>query len=58
MSIQPQGEDLRHAITWISEERQNPDAAPLKKLVEQACIKFDLSPMDAEFLGRHIKDNP
>ena len=54
MSIQPQGEELRHANAWISEARQDPDAAPLKNLLEQACIKFDLSPMDAEFLQRHF----
>ena len=56
MSIQPQGEDLRNAITWISEERQSPRAAPLKKLLEQACVRFDLSPMDAEFLARYFRD--
>jgi hypothetical protein len=54
MSIHPQGEELRNAIKWISEERQNPKAAALKKLLEQACVKFDLSPMDAEFLGRYF----
>jgi CRISPR/Cas system CMR-associated protein Cmr5 small subunit len=55
MSIQPEGEDLRKAIQWISEERlENPDV-PLQSLVEKACIKFDLSPMDAMFLERHVQ---
>jgi hypothetical protein len=50
MSIQPDGEDIRKAIKWISEERKyNPEAKPIK-LVEEACLKYDLSPKDAEYL--------
>ncbi len=50
MSILPEGEQLRRAVKWISDERlENPDAR-LFKLIEDACLKFDLSPNDAEFL--------
>ena len=56
MSIQPLGEDLRNAIKWISDERRNPKEAPQKKLLEQACVRFDLSPVDAEFLGRYFRE--
>lgn len=52
MSIQPEGEDLRKATRWISDERLNNPGASLVKLIEQACVKFDLSPQDAEFLMR------
>lgn len=52
MGIQPEGEDLRKATKWISEYRTNEPAAKLSDLVEKACIKFDLSPNDAEFLSR------
>jgi hypothetical protein len=55
MSIQPEGEDLRKAIQWISEERLDNPRVPLQNLVEKACIKFDLSPMDAMFLERHMR---
>ena len=54
-TIQPQGEDLRKAVKWISEKRKyNPEAQPVK-LVEEACLKFDLSPKDAEYLARLVK---
>jgi hypothetical protein len=55
-TIQPEGEDLRKAVKWISEERKyNPDAIP-SKLIEEACLKFDLSPMDAEYLASFLKN--
>ena len=54
-TVQPEGEDIRRAIKWISDERKfNPDAQDLK-LIEDACLKFDLSPMDAEYLRNFMK---
>jgi hypothetical protein len=54
-TVQPEGEDLRKAVKWISEERKyNPEAVPAK-LIEEACLKFDLSPMDAEYLASFLK---
>ena len=52
MSIQPEGEDLRKATRWISDERLNNPKASLTNLIERACVKFDLPPKDAEFLMR------
>jgi hypothetical protein len=52
MSILPEGEQLRKAVRWISEERQERKDANISKLISEACIKFDLSPTDAEFLMR------
>jgi len=52
MSIQPEGEDLRKATRWISDERLNNPKKKLTDLIEQACVKYDLSPQDAEFLMR------
>lgn len=49
-TVQPEGEDLRKAVKWISEERQYNPEARLSKLIQKACLKFDLSPMDAEYL--------
>ena len=54
MTIQPEGEDLRKATRWISDERRDNPAALLTDLIEQACSKFDLSPKDAEFLMRFL----
>ncbi|MEW6674131.1 MAG: hypothetical protein AB1427_20755 [Thermodesulfobacteriota bacterium] len=56
MPIEPQGEDLRKAVKWIAEARQdNPDKKN-RQLIEAACLKFNLSPKDAEFLARCLKE--
>jgi len=52
MSIQPEGEQLRKAVRWISEERQSRESIKLSELIEEASVKFDLSPKDEEFLIR------
>ena len=49
-TVQPDGEDLRKAVKWISDERQYGGPKKLLKLIEEASLKFDLSPMDAEYL--------
>ncbi len=54
MSILPEGEQLRKAVKWISDQRiEHPEVA-LFSLIEKACLKFDLTPKDGEFLMRHI----
>lgn len=54
MSIQPQGEDLRKAVKWVSEERKFNPEKEVKTIVQDACMKFDLSPKEADFLLRHM----
>ena len=54
MSIQPKGEDLRRAVKWVSEEREYNPEKEVKTIVQEACMKFDLSPKDANFLLRHL----
>ena len=49
-TIVPAGEDIRRAVQWISENlAANPDQLRIK-LIEQAVFRFDLSPLDTEFL--------
>jgi hypothetical protein len=55
-TIMPQGEDLRKAVKWISEERQSRPQRKLAKLVEEASVKFDLSPVDGEYLFKFFKE--
>ena len=58
-TVQPEGEDLRKAVKWISDERQYGDPQTLFKLIEEASLKFDLSPIDAEYLINFFKgDKP
>ena len=54
MSIQPKGEDLRKAVKWVGEERKYNPAKELKALIEEASLKFNLSPMNADFLLRTL----
>ena len=57
MGIQPKSEELRQAIRWVSDERSYGPDQPLEALIEAAGLKFDLSPADAEFLARFVKEN-
>jgi len=51
MTIKPEGDKLRNAIKWISEEKEKDPEAKLGKLISEACVKFDLPPNDSEFLA-------
>ena len=56
MSILPEGEQLRRAIKWISDKRTENPGARLSKLINEACMKFDLPPKDAECLMRFFAE--
>ncbi len=56
MSVLPEGEQLRKAVKWISDERIDNPEAGLFKLIETACLKFDLPPKDAEFLMHSLTE--
>ncbi len=56
MSVLPEGEQLRKAVRWISEMREERKDAGLSTFINEACIKFDLSPADADFLIRFFSE--
>jgi len=58
MTILPEGEQIRRAVKWISDQRQEAPETPLPRLIGEACLKFDLSPKDAETLVRLLNENP
>ena len=48
--IGPQGESIRRALRWLDDrvrEEANPDRV---KLVSEAARRFDLSPLEEDFL--------
>jgi hypothetical protein len=48
----PQGEALRSAVRWLSDQS---NGSPLTlKIIEQAAARFDLSPLEEEFLRTHF----
>ena len=49
-NLLPDGEDIRRAVKWVSTNiQEDPDKA-VNKLIQDAIFKFDLSPLDADFL--------
>lgn len=46
----PEGEELRRAVKWISDNIQENSEKPIHRLVQEAIFKYNLSPKDAEFL--------
>jgi hypothetical protein len=56
-TVQPQGEALKKAIQWISEQRRKHPDVSVVKLADDAALQFDLSPRDSEFLLRFVKQD-
>jgi hypothetical protein len=56
-TVIPHSELLKRAIAWISEEKARcelVDLPCLKRLLDEAGMRYNLSPMDAEFLRRFV----
>ena len=57
-TVMPQGENIRKAVKWISEKiQENPGKTPLG-FVNDAVMRFDLSPKDGEFLFEFYRKSP
>ncbi|HET9596697.1 MAG TPA: hypothetical protein VFP65_14000 [Anaeromyxobacteraceae bacterium] len=54
--VVPGGESIRSALKWLSERRQEDPAVPRMKLIEEAALRFDLTPLEADFLARSWKE--
>lgn len=55
-TIMPQGDAIRKAIKWISASREEKPDLPIGKLVQEATVRFDLSPKDSEFLFNFCRE--
>jgi hypothetical protein len=49
LTIAPSHENLRRAVRWLSEH-----APVTTATIDAACIRFDLSPQDEQFLLTHF----
>lgn len=49
-TIMPKGERVRQAVRYISEERKEDEKKPIRKLIHEASLKFNLSPKEEEDL--------
>jgi hypothetical protein len=48
--VLPEGENLRSALKWLSERRLEDPGASRTKLIDEAALRFDLSPVEVDFL--------
>ena len=49
-TIMPEGERVRQAVKFISTERMEDDKKSLRKLIQEASLKFNLSPKEEQDL--------
>ncbi|MDA8417893.1 MAG: hypothetical protein M0Z90_02550 [Desulfobacteraceae bacterium] len=56
--IQPPGEKLRKAIKWLGEMAQSDSGQTRRQILEQAEIRFNLSPRECEFLNENFAELP
>ncbi|MGZ3634464.1 MAG: hypothetical protein ACXWMO_00795 [Syntrophales bacterium] len=49
-TIMPEGEAIRKAVKWISDKLLDDPNKSVQKLINEAVMRFDLSPKDTTFL--------
>ena len=54
-TIMPKGEKVRQAVKWISENLKE-EKKSKELLIQDASLRFDLSPKDEEFLRTFYKE--
>jgi hypothetical protein len=47
---------IKQAVKWIDEQLAENSNADRVKLVDEASRRFDLTPLDADFLYRHLAE--
>ena len=56
-NLLPHGESLRNAVRWLSSQLEAGEVLSLK-LIEEAALRFDISPVEEEFLRTHFTQKP
>jgi hypothetical protein len=51
----PTGDGIKKALRWLSERRHADPRAPRGKLIEEAGVRFDLTPVEVQFLYEQWK---
>ena len=47
---------IKQAVKWIEEQLHDNPGVGRVKLVDEASRRFDLSPLDSDFLFRHLAE--
>ena len=54
-TIQPKGEKMRQTVRWISEKLKEDESRSVSALIQEAALRFNLSPKEEEFLRSFYK---
>ena len=54
--IQPEGERIRKAVRWIIEVLREEKERKRRDVIEEAERRFDLTPLECEFLERKLAE--
>jgi hypothetical protein len=49
---------IKQAVQWIDEQLDDRPDADRARLIDEAGRRFDLSPLESDFLVRHIAQRP
>ncbi len=56
-TIIPHSELTKQAVAWVCQQREQcAGSFKLRQSIEEACIRFNLGPLDAEFLTRFFQE--
>ena len=47
---------IRQAVKWLDEQLRERPTADRMRLLDEAARRFDLAPLDADFLLRHLAE--
>jgi hypothetical protein len=56
--VVPEGDALRRAMRWLDERARSEPQADRTKLIGEAATRFDLTPLDEDFLLRNWRPAP
>ena len=56
-TIMPEGERVRQAVKWIAAEKTEDDSRPIRKLIQAAAVRFNLSPKEELELNHFYKES-
>ncbi len=54
--IQPEGEKIRKAVHWLCEELKLHPEKSRKKILAEAELRFDLSPLECDFINKKLSE--
>ena len=55
--IQPKGEKMRQTVKWISEKLKENENRSVSALIQEAALRFNLSPKEEIFLRAFYEEN-